>query len=457
MAIGVDIAEAVIDKNLVFGLSSRSPIFVIDGRLYYCSLEPSSTESCSNTFKWKDTILNVKEGPLIEVLERLSDKQLKGDYERYQQELIAAELHGFDSENRYREFSQDYERLVRFAVNEIFPYLRKDATKALDGLLETHTPEVKNKQGATQNTANDAYGSEIEEYIQNRIPEFEGQEKRITAPKRNKLDSILLDQNLSKSSRDDSLLLKLMDGYNFAIGNGTVYCLANVRRGEDLTINGVRYVLMPTHVLAGLQSDFASEVIKRISVEALREKLKDSQEFQRLKAARSDIDLLCKRDSYHEQDFGFLRNSDRLIVYVDVPEHVLENPYTQDLYRFNSHRVGIQLSMLEERRTPVIDTNPHSPDRAIGPFYSGYDGHNPSLCMGHYNTSYFNTMRMGKAIAKYLVDARNVVLRGYIVNCNPRRNLNKENFGQRRISREEVNRLGLPITNKGYQTGRCER
>jgi len=299
-------------------------------------------------------------------------------------------------------------------------------------------------------TAGDSeYDREVEEYIQNKVSEIEKRRKEARKlPRGNKLDSILLNQRITKSSRNGSIISRIMEGFNFAIlGNG-VYTLASVRRGADVRIGSGRYSLVQACHLDEVVEDVVFAKIKELSVEALREKLKDSEEFARLKSARTDADVICKQKSYHEQDFGFESRDNRgLTVYVDIPEHVLKSPHNYKLYRFNRHKLGIIIG--SESRLPKLLAGPHALTEVSGPFYS-----RRALCMGSYGKSYMDNMKRGRGFAKLLVDARNVILRGYMSGQQPHHVLDDIHFATKKISVEEVKRKQLPITNVDYQPRR---
>ena len=88
------IEKAIIDQNMVFGLAKKTPIFIIDGRLYYCTRNKASP----NFFKPKnnDDYYGIVEGPRISVLEKLFNKKLEKDFSDYQKDFLEKELKNQD-------------------------------------------------------------------------------------------------------------------------------------------------------------------------------------------------------------------------------------------------------------------------------------------------------------------------------------------------------------------------
>ncbi len=430
--------ERIINENLFFKVALEQPVFVIDERMYYCNGMGRAGQS---VFKSGNTRSEVQEGPLLVVLEKLIDKKLKEDYGQFQEGFLREELKSCDFSE---EFNRNYERGVNFVVQEMFPFLRNSNEEQLDGLFGV------SEEGHFKDDGSSKYDAEIEKYIMNRAEELEQVRPRINAPKRNRLEEVLLGQDTSKSSRNDSLISRIVGGLNFAIVNRTIFTLASVQKKPDLKIGRQGYVLMPSIYLNDLQEDIADRKLRELSLQALRENLKDSQEFQKLKAKRTDLSLLCKKKEYHEKDFGFKKNGTSLVqVYVEIPEHVLQSPYNGNLYRFDGHKLGVNI--LHGTDGPRLEKWPYRMGHVSGPFY----GDGGSLCMGDYDSSFLeNGMEKGKAFAKLLIDARNIVLRGYNrQGVHPHHGLNDNNFSSRIISMSEVKEKGLPITNINYQPG----
>jgi|SRR3989338_159328 len=436
------IEKTIAERSAVFGLADSAPLFVIDGRVHYCLRGENASP---NTLLVKGRKIEVKEGPLLETLERVSDGKLEKEYASYQERFIAEELKGREDS------SAKNDKLIRFVVAEIFPHLKKDNSKVLDKVLdsESEAGKAEKDERGRKSIKNGVYEKEIETYAENRIKELEKVRLKVRKPKSSKLESILFNQNLSKSSASNSIFYNLTEGFNFGVISKTVYLLANVSSDGELSVNGRRYNLVTLAYSDEIAAEYAAEKIKRLSMEALTTKLKESEEFLRIKKERSDIDEICKMDSYHEQDFGFIKkNNHSAIVYVDVPDYVLEDHQEGGLYQFSGHRLGIEIGGDSDGGGIQLVESPFALRYTAGPFYGG----DSELCMGTYTKGYFSRMPKGKAFAKLLADARNVVLRGYHKGNNPRQPLS--DFSGRRISREEAERKGLEITNANYQRSR---
>jgi hypothetical protein len=434
------IERAVLEKNLVFGLAELSPIFAIDNRIYYCSENASPDTFISNR-----RAMSVNEGPSLDVLENISEHELKQDYEEYQKRLIRDELEKNNFENN-KSYDETSAKLIKFTMEQVFPNLRKDDSESLDKIFKIRQKNEK-EQGDEED--DDKYIEEVQAYVLKRVNELQRYTSNIRHPQiQNKLELLLLNQNLSKSSVQESLLLELMGGYNFAIVNNTVYNLANVSKGEQLNIKGIKYALVENCSITNLRNDFVIRRIRDLSIRTLKEHLLESEEFAKIRQERKDIDKICMMENYEEQDFGFIKNNDgTLTVYVQVPDYVLQSIHGDGLYNFSGHRLGIKISFNSCSRIPSLFMNPYSLDPISGPFYHDRGG---SLCMGGYRNSYMNNMERGKAFAKLLTDARNIVLRGYTKNCGPYHHL--ENYPRRKISPEQVKKRGLKITNINYES-----
>jgi len=435
--------QRITSENLFFNLVDEGPVFVIDERVYYCDSKGK------NRFNDGARTRGVKDGPLLLVLERSSELSLKPDYERFQEDFLRRELSSWNIQDNV---SRSHGRLVRFVVKEMFPFLRRENDSALDDLFGTAEEPGSDREKRTGElrSRDNELDREIEQYINNRARELERTRTKRNPVRRNKLEEVLFGQEVSRSSSNDSALSRSIGGLDFAVIGDNVFSLALVQRNADLVIGRQGYALLPLSYLADLKQDYSDAVVRGLSLKALREGLRDSREFRELKAKRDDIDLLCRRDEYHEKDFGFRKRDGKIVVYVDVPEYVLRSPHNRSYYRFDAHKLGIELSL--DYDNVILPNGPFSLGYEEGPFYSS----SGSLCMGNYSCSYLErggAGEKGRAFAKLLIDARNVVLRGYrSSHVHPHHRLDQEDYSARRISKEEIKNRGLSITNINYQS-----
>ena len=437
------ILNGVVERNPIFGLAEKTEVFVINGRVYYCDRTSPNAEI--GEYRGK----RVVEGPMIETLERMGEKNMQDLYENYQKRFLEKELGGAKKRADER-LPPNYGKLVRFALNNVFPNLRKKKDIDLDNEGEDKTK----KDNPQNNQLSDAFEQEIEKYVSDRIAELSSLKiKEKVIRDENKLASILLNSRVSRNSENNSLLLRVMGGYNFAVARGAVYTLSSVGRDYDLKINGEKFVLFNGFPITELTTEVSEDITRRLSIEALKEKLKDSEEFQKLRAERSDIDELCKKEKYHEQDFGFERSGNQLLLYIDVPKHVLMNSRTDNLYLFAENKIGIWVDYSRDGIQFRITSGPKPLLHFSGPFYFSNED-SIGICMGNYDHRFWQSMGKGKAFAKYLTDARNVVLHGYTPRAHPVRQLSDDYFGNRRIGKEQMDGLGLTVSNNIIPGGR---
>src|SRR3989344_4372022 len=126
------IEKTIAERSAVFGLADSAPLFVIDGRVHYCLRGENASP---NTLLVKGRKIEVKEGPLLETLERVSDGKLEKEYASYQERFIAEELKGIEDS------SAKNDKLRRFDVAEILSNLKKYNTKVRDQVLDRASEE----------------------------------------------------------------------------------------------------------------------------------------------------------------------------------------------------------------------------------------------------------------------------------------------------------------------------
>jgi hypothetical protein len=440
----MELEKKIHNTNLLFCLARKTPLFVIDERAYYCG-----GDDRENFFREKKAILGVKEGPCLKALENLSYARLNGECEKYKEDFLKSETKRF---KKGEEDFKEHDNLAEFVVKEIFPYLRKDSDELLDKVLETKEQVAKkpDKNKEPDKKIEKERRREIEEYIQKRTAELDIEPIRQKKAQRNsRLDSLLFNRRLSESKSSDSLFVKLLGESNFAIADKKVYELSKASAGGDLEIQNRRYNLVYFCDLEELAKKYSQAVMNSLSKKALIDRLEDDCESFAFKTEKTDAKTICSKREHHEKDFGFIKGGNFITVYVDVPNYVLKSPHNHNLYLFSKHRLGIKIRFNDYSKKPILMESPHSLSDIDGPFYGG----DRSLCMGSYTHGYFSRMLPGKAFAKLLVDARNVVLHGYTSRCHPRAYLDDDYFYSRRISPSELKRRKLPITNASYSKG----
>lgn len=438
MRIENSVVKKLIEGNLIFGLAGKTNVFAIDGRIYYTNKSTSGP----NTFSFDRRSEEVKQGPNIETLEKKSEISTKEICLDFQQKLIDGELK--------RDANSDlgdtnYQKLVNFTFNELFPNLRKQNDEFLEKIFG-------DKKEVKKGTKNKTSEEQVDRYLQKISADLnEGITINIEPPRSTGLDSVLTRRTLTKSANSNSNLIRIANGYNIGIVNNKVYLLGIVKKGEDLRIGTKRYSLVPAVDFGDFANAYARNVLKKAVVSGLRDKLVTSEEFARVISEGNEIKRAMERGSYEEEDFGFIkRNAESIDVYIIVPEHVLKAPRTNELFYFSRHRLGISIRKDESSDGIKLERYPRALDRVVGPFYSD---DMRDLCMGDYGFGYLSRGDMGKNFAKLLMDARNVVLHGYRRGNNPRKVLDEFNFRGNKISEAEFKRRKLSISNTNYQRG----
>ncbi|MBR9705870.1 hypothetical protein GOV14_02430 [Candidatus Pacearchaeota archaeon] len=461
------IEGAVMDNDQVFGLAQRTPIFVINGQVHYCF---GNSRSGPNTFKFhSDRVRPVKEGPSLRVLEKLRDIKLSESYAIYQDIFIKEEFKRSGLTNLGGD-----NNLVRFVLRNVFPYLRHDDEGMLASVFNTKAKSKKVSKQSKSGKAVRDYDKKVADYFEGRVKYFENERSRYkpivptkSSRSRNRmkeksLDAILLPVSVRKGidlggepevDRRDSVLYSLTNGQDFAIIDRSLYFLRKMPLGGELNVDGRGYILENAIESRKLFLEFSKRKANELSLDALRHKFAENAEYQKLRTKEIDIAKYAGVNTYHEGEFGFEKAADnKLLLYAKIPDYVLKSPGREAYYRFKGHKIALRLKWNSGYKNAGLDRGPHKLSHVVGPFYDGSGS--SGLCMGHYNHDYFDRMDRGKAIAKYLLDARNVILHGYQKGSNPYRSLSDSNFEDRRISLREIKKKKLPITNINYQRGR---
>jgi len=406
-----ELEKAILDNHLVFGLIDLGPVFFIDGRVYYCL---QSSDPNTNNFL-------IKEGPRIEVLEKISDEILKPSCERFKKGFLEETV-----KNVYDKSSESSDKIANFVLNEVFPYLRQDFD-ALRALLEIKPEDKKQETSDNLDEMTRKYIDEKRDLFRKQIYRLEKQE------------------NVSISPKFNSKVLELSNNCNLAIFNEQVFLLREEGTEKSrVSIGSKNYSFVKSMNLGDFKKHFVNNSLLDLRINALEEEMADSSAYSRLKENIYKLNHANSSDNYDEGSFGFIRKSNSLYVYVNVPEHVLKAPFSNDYFRFDSHKVGIDMGM--DRNYPYLLRQPHTIENVEGPFYRLGEH---DLCMGNYSFSYIDSYRdKGKAFAKLLTDARNVTLRGYgNYGGTPHRSLSRDNFSHRIISYEDAKKIGITNIN----------
>ena len=393
----------IINESPVFQLAKTNPVFIINDRLFYGK-----------------TKLEIKEGPRIEVLERMA---LKSIYTSHRSEVNQF-LKEQTKTSSLNSESSEVDNLIKFTMSEIFPYLRKEENSE-------KIAEVLGVDSFEEKTVRQTSGEkkDIKQYVTKIVSAFPLGKINF---KNTRIDSVLGSGKSSRGQITESCLSRTADGCDWGIYENNFYGLNLVTGQGDLKIGGRSFSFSKPQSLEVAKEKYAQTFLGLILEKKLENFILENG------ISLESEEKVASKPQYHEGDFGFRKSRRDLTVYVDVPDYVLRNPITNNYYKFSAHKLGVVISWSGGK--PVLKHNPFPLVRTAGPFYG-----DSYLCMGSYSTGYFGRMEPGKAFAKLLIDARNVVLRGYTANCHPIYSL--EEFGDRRISPSYVKSKDLQVTN----------
>lgn len=147
-------------------------------------------------------------------------------------------------------------------------------------------------------------------------------------------------------------------------------------------------------------------------------------------------------------EFG-LKSDDaqnRITVYLNVPEYALKtlssDSYNKRCYLFPETKVAIDIRNEKGYSDPFLLGSAYSPFIAYG------HGIDHKICMGYYSNHAITKMEYPLNIIKYLQDAKKIILQGYRGGAYPHRHINEIGGKVKEISKEELKKRNIPITNE---------
>jgi len=170
--------------------------------------------------------------------------------------------------------------------------------------------------------------------------------------------------------------------------------------------------------------------------------------------------ILFKVDELFKKNSGKIEIDDITMIYnggsnitlaVKVPEHVLfDHKSGGGYYHFPQTNVSVDITSTDMKNFSHGAVKLHNLNNEMiqSPFIEeGKNYGKSNICMGYYSTDFFGRMDFFNAIAKYLSDARKVILEGYTYSCGPHRRLSNEAFFGNKISEKEIEARKLKVTN----------
>ncbi|MBI5066291.1 hypothetical protein HZA97_08710 [Candidatus Woesearchaeota archaeon] len=463
----MNISEVSTNNSLhsyVFSLATKTPVFVINDRLYVLGEEGNNLEQdfFQTTKQGKKTTHKLVESASLNSLEELAETHFFKEFEEFRNNYfkkVINEIEGTKVSENYP-YEQNV-KLVDFIVNKVFPHLRnkEQNDEKLENILGIK--RVKNNISEVKENYVRNESLFITELIK-KVSQQKFQTKKNKKRKTTKLDFILgFDQNsnvdVSKFPEDykpNSILGKVLEGRNVAIINNEIYALIKTENNGDQSINisETNYSLVSPISLDLVKAKFSFELERKLMLETLKVKVAESKKVNEILGRDSKIKELLEKTIYEEEDFGFMKEGNHYYVFLKVPEHVLKMPddYVyfngqrnkdkNKYYRFGETKIGVRIFFdglnTSEGQPRLLDNYTH-------PFTGGMNQH---VCLGNYNYTATYMLEQGLNVVTLLKDTRRTMLSGYVSGgtkpINP-----LERFEHKRISLEEIKKLKLPITN----------
>jgi hypothetical protein len=483
-----------------FSLAKKTPIIIFQDRLYTASQDrtvaPNSNYLAINDDDSRKAYHEVIASASISSLEKLVRARHTTDFqkiaENYLKEVIEEKMLKSGSLNL------EYQ-LLDFILNKVFPYFRSTGMSAprVEKLLGTNSvrsTDAKKDKKSEKSIQQKQYKPDKDtmQLLQNIEDEQFMVNHDIDELKSKKLDTLLgLDvrwdiKNFSKEYEPESLLGSMLEGRNVAIIDNICYTLVSTNdknHSKIVHIDGKDYALVSPKPLEEIIARYKFLLSKQVRKEALQLKMMREKNNNGISFGSINVCSIIKKEAYCESDFGLEKDTDSDVsadnnwqrsyyVYIQVPEHVLKVPddyafndsdednddeYSDDDERqrkkkgkrneryfvFDDVKLAISVG-IDEDGTIGYSDSPFTMDAYEHPFSDG--GSFDEICMGGYKKSKLNRFSKEEAISKLLIDARNILLSGYIsAKTNP--NTPFEDFDDRRITLSEIRKRKLPITN----------
>jgi len=302
-------------------------------------------------------------------------------------------------------------------IERIFRSSNKEIKEYLNGIFK-----VQNKGSVLENFVL----NQVIPYLDNSI-DLEGILGKGKLKEEKEETSMEVSEREIKEARglvEEKLKIPNFDFNNFAVYNNNVYEINEAKKGA-VSIAGKHYALNKALSLEEFKKIYQKKLIAS-QVEAILPEY----------VLKNKINL-DKNKKPTSKEYGYRKKADGTIsVWVKVKDYVLKSPSNKEYYLFSGHRLAIDIGW---RNHAFLSEQPHPLESVSGPFYGG------GLCMGSYSFSFLEREPSGRNFAKVLLDARNVVYRGYTPGCAPMHRL--EDFHSHIISNERIAREKLDVTN----------
>ncbi len=448
---------AKIPMPYAFSLASKSPVLLLEDRLYTIG-EPSNSPG-SDFFEDQDgTKKPLVESAALTALERLLVMHHPEHFEKFKEAYIEQLGEQQVNVNTSEKFF-----MLNFIVNEVFPYLRGRKEIDVDDVAKVLGADVKEKPAEEgQKQVSRPYDKYIIDLIKGILLE-EYQKPGKPAKKIDLLLGAGPEFEFDAFAEDYapvSITGRILKGRNVAIMDGNVYKLVEGDSKPEVRFGGKAYSLTWIGSVKELKNRFDFQIGKALRIHALQE-LADERAIKAIEQAQF-FEVLKDKQEYEEEDFGFIVNGGNYTVFLKVPPHVLKdhdgdsyNYYSTKgaYYAFEGGKIGVTLSPYMNGASRTMTYSPSI--KPIGHFLSPFirDPNNGYVCMGGYRYDSLKSLPAGQAVAKMLQDGRRTILSGYTPGVAPEIRLSSSTFSSRRITIEEANRKGIPVTNENLRRG----
>ncbi|KYK25918.1 hypothetical protein AYK26_01415 [Euryarchaeota archaeon SM23-78] len=453
----------MIPKTFFAKLAEKPPFVIFQNQVYQIA-EGKSRDGFVRAGKLE---LGLYPSTTLDELEKFYLGLNSEEIFHYKKSFIEERLKQEMKSNREMQKYVDENKVLRFILYEVFPLFMEDRD-GVDALLKGETIEEDKQKKSIDKLVMDAVDrdelkvdvSQIKQELLQELRPPEAQEPELTPEEDLELDSLLtnyykqtgiLEQKpvaKRKKQSPDTELTNILGNNDVLVFKGLVYRLSPFKGEQGICINigKQNYSLIQHTTVDEVEYAYQNKLEAQFNVQAVDEFEEQINQIRELKEQNKALEKFFEKTEYDAGNVGFKKHGSDYYVYAHVPEHVLKdvkNPSEDRYYRFGKCRVAVRVyynrdkDRFEVGDPRVIETYSH-------PFLSYYDPWQ-TICMGTYSRSKLGRLDDASKVATLLSDARNVLLSGYTQSCGPYHRAG--NFSNRKISKEQIKRKKLPITN----------
>ncbi len=429
--------DSAIPLTFFFQYSTTAPLIIHEGTAY----QITNHNGTDDHFVFAGTSFGLEKAGTLAELENFYQENhqdaIKKFKEAYVQEKTSEQL--ASHEQVKRELVNN--RVLGFIINDLIPYF--DSGASVDDVLNgTESTTPKRSTDVVDHIMETVGDIKVDA---RKLKELEKEEMQIDK----ELEMILRNYHKAHSIRpetnEDSPLLQKLVGNDLCTLGDTVFVLSRQRNpAPAIIIDNVTYGLERFEKIENVESNYQKLLEQHFKREALRENHKYKKMLVELEKEAKAFEKFSGIREFTHGDFGFTkREGGSYAVWTNVPEYVLKEPRTDAYYHFPACKVAVNIS---SRGSEIINDLPYILGKAYPHPFTNRDSHsNQSICLGNFNYERIQHLQAPERIVKLLSVSKNVLTRGYNSGANPYRRLG--DMTSHMISKSEVERKGLPITN----------